>query len=119
MSGFGERWRQAEPSGLQTGPCSGEFVPSLAFRSVLEENTERGKEGTMRYGVHVNSGAAVTDPSVLRDLGQVAEDLGYESILIGDHVMPPRKITTPFPLKMEHPPWQVYQEQPWPDCFVM
>jgi probable F420-dependent oxidoreductase len=74
---------------------------------------------TMRYGVHVNSGAAVTDPSVLRDLGQVAEELGYESILIGDHVVPPRKITTPFPLKMEHPPWQVYQEQPWPDCFVM
>jgi alkanesulfonate monooxygenase SsuD/methylene tetrahydromethanopterin reductase-like flavin-dependent oxidoreductase (luciferase family) len=39
---------------------------------------------TMRYGVHVNSGAAVTAPSVLRDLGQVAEELGYETILIGD-----------------------------------
>lgn len=73
----------------------------------------------MRHGVHVNSGAAVTDPIVLHDLGQVAEDLGYESILIGDHVVPPRKINTPFPLKMEHPPWHVYQEQPWPDCFVM
>ena len=73
----------------------------------------------MRYGVHVNSGAAVTDPSVLHDLGQLAEDLGYESILIGDHVVPPRQINTPFPLQMEHPPWYVYQEQPWPDCFVM
>jgi probable F420-dependent oxidoreductase len=73
----------------------------------------------MRYGVHVNSGAAVTDPRVLHDLGQMAEDLDYESILIGDHVTPPRKITTPFPLKLEHPPWQVYQEHPWPDCFVL
>jgi len=73
----------------------------------------------MRYGVHVNSGAAVTDPAVLRDVGQLAEELGYESILIGDHVIPPRKINTPFPLQMEHPPWHVYQEQDWPDCFAM
>src|SRR5262249_47326737 len=27
-------------------------------------------------------------------------------------------ITTPFPLKLEHPPWHVYQEQDWPDCFA-
>ena len=72
----------------------------------------------MRYGVHINSGAAVTDPAVLRDLGQLAEELGYDSILIGDHVVPPRKIETPFPLKLENPPWQVYQEHAWPDCFV-
>ncbi len=73
----------------------------------------------MWFGVHVNSGASVTDPLVLRDLGQLAEDLGFESILIGDHVVTPRKITTPFPLKIENPPWHVYQEQDWPDCFVM
>ncbi len=73
----------------------------------------------MQYGVHVNSGAAVTDPAVLRDVAQLAEELGYESILIGDHVMPPRQINTPFPLKMENPPWHVYQEHDWPDCFAM
>lgn len=73
----------------------------------------------MRYGVHVNSGAAVTDPSILREVGQLAEELGFSSILIGDHVVTPRKIGTPFPLKMEHPPWHVYQEHDWPDCFVM
>jgi len=73
----------------------------------------------MRYGVHINSGAATTDPAVLRDLGQLAEELGFDSILIGDHVVPPRKIETPFPLKLENPPWQVYQEHDWPDCFVM
>ena len=72
----------------------------------------------MRYGVHINSGAATTDPAVLRDLGQLAEELGFDSILIGDHVVPPRKIETPFPLKLENPPWQVYQEHDWPDCFV-
>ena len=73
----------------------------------------------MRYGLHVNSGAAVTDPAVLREVAQLAEELGYDSVLIGDHVIPPRSITTPFPLKMEHPPWHVYQEQDWPDCFAM
>jgi probable F420-dependent oxidoreductase len=72
----------------------------------------------MRYGVHINSGAAATDPAVLRDLGQLVEELGYDSILIGDHVIPPRKIETPFPLKLDNPPWQVYQEHAWPDCFV-
>ena len=29
----------------------------------------------MRYGVHINSGAAATDPAVLRDLGQLVEEL--------------------------------------------
>jgi probable F420-dependent oxidoreductase len=73
----------------------------------------------MWYGVHVNSGASVTDPLVWREVGQLAEELGYDSILIGDHVIPPRKIDTPFPIKMDNPPWHVYQEQPWPDCFIM
>ena len=39
----------------------------------------------MQYGIHVNSGASVTDPAVLRDMAQLAEELGCESILIGDH----------------------------------
>ena len=50
----------------------------------------------MQYGIHVNSGAAVTDPAVLRDMAQLAEELGCESILIGDHLLPPQKIQTPF-----------------------
>lgn len=72
----------------------------------------------MRYGVHVNSGSSVTDPAVLRDMAQLAEELGFSTILIGDHVIPARQIQTPFPLKIENPPWEVYQEQDWPDCFV-
>ena len=72
----------------------------------------------MRYGVHVNSGSSVTDPAVLRDMAQLAEDLGFSTILIGDHVVPARQIQTPFPLKIDDPPWAVYQEHDWPDCFV-
>ena len=72
----------------------------------------------MQYGIHVNSGASVTDPAVLRDMAQLAEELGCESILIGDHILPPQKIQTPFPVKMDNPPWHVYQEQDWPDCFT-
>ena len=73
----------------------------------------------MGYGVHVNSGSSVTDPAVLRDMAQLAEELGFSTILIGDHVIPAREIKTPFPLKIENPPWAVYQEHDWPDCFVM
>jgi probable F420-dependent oxidoreductase len=72
----------------------------------------------MRYGVHVNSGSSVTDPAVLRDMAQLAEELGFSTILIGDHVVPARQIQTPFPLKIDNPPWEVYQEHDWPDCFV-
>lgn len=72
----------------------------------------------MGYGVHVNSGASVTDPAVLRDMAQLAEELGFSTILIGDHLIPAREIKTPFPLKIENPPWAVYQEHDWPDCFV-
>ncbi len=72
----------------------------------------------MQYGIHVNSGAAVTDPAVLREMAQLVEELGCEAILIGDHVLPARKIRTPFPLKMDNPPWHVYQEHDWPDCFT-
>lgn len=72
----------------------------------------------MGYGVHVNSGSSVTDPAVLRDMAQLAEELGFSTILIGDHLIPAREIKTPFPLKLENPPWAVYQEHDWPDCFV-
>ncbi len=52
----------------------------------------------MQYGIHANSGASVTDPAVLRDMAQLAEELGCEFILIGDHILPPQKIRTPFPV---------------------
>lgn len=55
----------------------------------------------MKYGLHVGNGGAVTDPAVLRDVAQMAEELGDESILIGDHVLPPRKIHSPFPLPVQ------------------
>mgnify|MGYP001185264727 CR=1 FL=1 len=73
----------------------------------------------MNYGLHVGNGFCVTDPSVLRDVAQMAEELGYESILIGDHVLPPQKINSPFPLPVENPRLDMYEKQTWPDCFVM
>ncbi len=73
----------------------------------------------MQYGLHIGNGSAVTDSAVLCDVAQLAEELGYESILIGDHVMPPRKINSPYPLPVETVPWNIYQEEDWPDCFAM
>ena len=73
----------------------------------------------MKYGLHVGNGFCVTDPSVLHDVAQMAEALGYESILIGDHVLPPQKINSPFPLPIENPQLDMYEKQTWPDCFVM
>jgi len=73
----------------------------------------------MKYGLHIGNGFAVTDPTVLRDVAQMAEELGYDSILIGDHVLPPRKIHSPFPLPVSNPQLHIYEEQTWPDCFAM
>ena len=73
----------------------------------------------MRYGLHLANGVSVTDPAVLKDVCQLAEELGYESILIGDHVLPPRKINSKFPLPVEDPQIHRYQDQHWPDCFAM
>ena len=73
----------------------------------------------MRYGLHLANGVSVTDPAVLKDVCQLAEELGYESILIGDHVLPPRKINSKFPLPVEDPQIHMYQDQHWPDCFAM
>lgn len=73
----------------------------------------------MKYGLHLANGVSVTDPAVLKDVCQMAEELGYESILIGDHVLPPRKINSKFPLPVEDPQIHMYQDQTWPDCFAM
>ena len=72
----------------------------------------------MRYGVHVNSGSSVTDPAALRDMAQLAEQLGFSTILIGDHVIPARQVQAHFLHKIEDQPRDLYQEQDWPDCFV-
>ena len=73
----------------------------------------------MKYGLHLGNGFSVTEPAVLKDVCQMAEELGYESILIGDHVMPPRKINSKFPLPVEDPHIETYEDQTWPDCFAM
>jgi probable F420-dependent oxidoreductase len=72
----------------------------------------------MRYGLHIGNCAGITEPTVLRDVAQLAEELGYDSILMGDHVLPPRKINSPYPLPVANPRWETYQDEPWPDCFV-
>ena len=73
----------------------------------------------MKYGLHLSNGVYVTDPAVLKDVCQMVEELGYESILIGDHVLPPRKINSKFPLPVEDPQIHMYEDQTWPDCFAM
>jgi len=73
----------------------------------------------MKYGLHLANGVSVTEPGVLKDVCQMAEELGYESILIGDHVLPPRKINSKFPLPVDNPQIHMYEDQTWPDCFAM
>jgi hypothetical protein len=42
----------------------------------------------------------------------------YDSILMGDQVLTPRKLNSPYPLPVANPRWETYQDEPWPGCFV-
>ncbi|MCS6925221.1 MAG: hypothetical protein NZ578_04880 [Candidatus Binatia bacterium] len=51
----------------------------------------------MKYGLHLAGGAAVCQGSALKQVATVAEELGLDSILIGDHIVLPKRIDAPWP----------------------
>jgi alkanesulfonate monooxygenase SsuD/methylene tetrahydromethanopterin reductase-like flavin-dependent oxidoreductase (luciferase family) len=56
------------------------------------------------FGVNLSPGPATTEPSVLRDVAQSVESLGFDSIWIGDHVVMPRNIRSRYPLTVDGVP---------------
>ena len=74
----------------------------------------------MKFGVQLAGGAAVCGREALRQVGAVAEELGYDSILIGDHIVIPKRITAPWPYNEYaggKTPYGVYTEMAWLDPF--
>jgi probable F420-dependent oxidoreductase len=50
----------------------------------------------VKYGIHL-SGAWATTPEDLTRVARAAEDLRYDAILSGDHVLVPKQISSPWP----------------------
>lgn len=78
----------------------------------------------MRYGLQLGGGAAVRSKTVLRQVGHLAEELGYEAILIGDHIAFPKTITSKYPyLKQAQEkgqnPYAIFTQMAWLDSFTV
>ncbi len=74
----------------------------------------------MKCGLHLAGGAAVCQSNALREVAAAAEELGFDSILIGDHIVLPKRINASWPYDEYvegRTPYGVYTEMPWLDPF--
>jgi len=77
----------------------------------------------MKYGLHLAGGALVCGRKELKEVAAVAEELGFDSILIGDHIVNAKNIESPWPYTeyygndLEKLPLSIYTEIPWLDPF--
>ena len=56
----------------------------------------------MKYGVQLGGGASVSQRDSLKKLAAAAEELGFDSVLIGDHIVIPKKINILFLIGHNH-----------------
>ena len=77
----------------------------------------------MKYGLHLTGGALVCGRKELKEVAAAAEDLGFDSILIGDHIVNARNIESPWPYTeyygndVKALPFSIYTDIPWLDPF--
>ncbi len=79
----------------------------------------------MKFGLHLGGGAPVCERQTLKEVAALAEELGYDSIMIGDHVVLPKRITSPWPyeeyiggkLLPTSPFYAIYTAMEWMDAF--
>ena len=74
----------------------------------------------MKYGIQLAGGAAVSQRAALKKVAAAAEALGFDSVLIGDHIVIPKKITSPWPYDEYvggRTPYAVYTDMVWLDPF--
>jgi len=77
----------------------------------------------MKYGLHLAGGAVVCGRRELLEAARAAEDLGFDSILIGDHIINAKKIESPWPYTeyygndLKQLPFSIYTDVPWLDPF--
>ena len=77
----------------------------------------------MKYGLHLAGGAQVCGRKELKEVATVAEGLGFDSILIGDHIVNAKNIESPWPYAeyygndLKKMPFSIYTDVPWLDPF--
>ena len=77
----------------------------------------------MKYGLHLGLGALVCGRTELKEVATVAEELGFDSILIGDHIVNAKKIESPWPYTeyygndLKELPFSIYTDAPGLDPF--
>lgn len=74
----------------------------------------------MKYGIQLAGGAAVSQRAALKKVAAAAEALAFDSVLIGDHIVIPKKITSPWPYDEYvggKTPYAVYTDMVWFDPF--
>jgi probable F420-dependent oxidoreductase len=78
----------------------------------------------MHYGLHLGGGAALRTTAAVQQIGQLAEELGYDAIMTGDHITIPTHITSPYPyLKQAQEkgqnPYAIFTSMEWLDSFTV
>jgi probable F420-dependent oxidoreductase len=78
----------------------------------------------MRYGLHVGGGAALRTVSAVQRIGQLAEELGYDAIVTGDHITIPKEIASEYPYRKQaealgYNPYAVFTTIDWLDSFTV
>ena len=51
----------------------------------------------MEFGANIFGVGALADPVALADVARLAEDLGYHSVFVADHVVMPRRLASKYP----------------------
>jgi alkanesulfonate monooxygenase SsuD/methylene tetrahydromethanopterin reductase-like flavin-dependent oxidoreductase (luciferase family) len=63
---------------------------STITRAVVEETR-------VDFGANIFGVGALADPGTLADVARLAEDLGYHSVFVADHIVVPRKFGSKYP----------------------
>ena len=74
----------------------------------------------MKCGLQLAMGASVCGRDALKEVAALAEELDYDSILMGDHMVVPKRIATPWPYDEYvggKPPYEVYTDMAILDPF--
>lgn len=78
----------------------------------------------MRLGLHVGGGSVMGSASAVRQIGELAEELGYDAIVTGDHIAIPKEIKATYPYSkmsrsMGVEPTAVFTTIDWIDTFTV
>ncbi len=74
----------------------------------------------MKFGIQLAGGAPIRTRTAAKEIATAAEELGFDSLMIGDHIVIPKKITAPWPYDEYvggKTPYGAYTEMEWFDPF--